>query len=171
MQRHDDRRCRHIPDKLPHPYPAHRSTRIIQHIEVLESLYGRVIIPSAVRDELQHQSAPTVVREWAGNPPGWIEVRGPAVINQEFPRGLGAAEREAIAFAHLHKADLILIDERLGRREALRLGLQVIGTLGVLQEAHERGLLDICEAVRRLQDTTFQIAPSLLKSAMDRITR
>jgi predicted nucleic acid-binding protein len=140
---------------------------LIYQIDVLESLYGGIVMPSAVREELLHPSAPTLVKEWAGKLPPWIEVHEPGAIIRSFPRGLGAGEREAIAFAHLHKADLVLIDEKLGRREAQLLGLQVIGTLGILQEAHERGLLDIREAVRRLQGTTFQIAPSLLRSALE----
>lgn len=139
---------------------------LIDYVDVLESLYERIVVPSAVRDELLHPSAPALVRAWAGDVPPWIEVREPSAVARSFPRGLGAGEREAIAFAHAHKADLVLIDERLGRREAQLLGLQVIGTLGILQEAHERGLLDIREAIRRLQGTTFQIAPSLLRSAL-----
>jgi predicted nucleic acid-binding protein len=140
---------------------------LIDRIDVLKPLYGGIVVPSAVRDEMLHPSAPALARVWAGNLPSWIEVREPGATTRQFPRGLGAGEREAIAFAHAHKADLVLIDEKLGRREAQLLGLQVIGTLGILQEAHERGLLDLREAIQRLQGTTFQIAPSLLRSALE----
>jgi predicted nucleic acid-binding protein len=142
---------------------------LIRHIDILESLYKSVVIPAAVRDEMLHESTPAIVRAWAGDLPQWTKVSGPAPIGPALPRGLGAGEREAIAYARTHNADLLLIDEKLGRREAQRLGLQVIGTLGILQEAHERGLLDIHEAILRLQGTTFQIAPSLLKSALESV--
>jgi predicted nucleic acid-binding protein len=140
---------------------------LIHHIDVLESLYEGIVIPSAVRDEMLHPSTPALVKAWAGKLPSWIEVCEPGAFGGSFPPGLGAGERAAIAFAHAHQADLVLMDEKLGRREAQRLGLQVIGTLGILQEAHERGLLDIRGAIQRLQETTFQIAPSLLRSALE----
>lgn len=44
-------------------------------------------------------------------------------------------------------AGLLLMDERLGRAAAKRLGLRVVGLVGVLIEARERGLLPDAEAV------------------------
>jgi predicted nucleic acid-binding protein len=45
----------------------------------------------------------------------------------------------AIALALENRADLVLLDERKGRKVARRLGLSVRGTLGVLVEAKKRG--------------------------------
>jgi uncharacterized protein len=54
---------------------------------------------------------------------------------------LDHGEAEAIALALELQADLLLMDERLGRIEAARFGLRFIGTLGVLIEAKARGHL------------------------------
>ncbi len=62
---------------------------------------------------------------------------------------LDAGEAEAIALAVERNADLIVLDERIGRRAAQRLGLTVVGTLGVLIAAKDRGLL---AAVRPVLD-------------------
>ena len=74
---------------------------------------------------------------------------------------------EAISLAQQYGARVLLIDEIFGRREAQHLGIKVIGTVGILKEAHERGLIDFQEAVIRLQSTSFQIADSILKSISD----
>jgi predicted nucleic acid-binding protein len=50
-------------------------------------------------------------------------------------------EAEAIALAFELNADLLLIDERIGRAVASRLGIRFIGLLGVLIEARHKGLI------------------------------
>jgi predicted nucleic acid-binding protein len=44
-------------------------------------------------------------------------------------------------------ADILLIDERRGRRIAAGLGLRVLGLLGLLAEAKHRGSLHDCKPV------------------------
>jgi predicted nucleic acid-binding protein len=48
---------------------------LIEAIELLPKLFQRVFAPEAVRAELLDQDAPAVVRAWAAQPPGWLEVR------------------------------------------------------------------------------------------------
>lgn len=48
---------------------------LVEQIHLLYSLYGQVIIPQAVYDELQSAGAPAQVQEWMSNLPHWIEVR------------------------------------------------------------------------------------------------
>ena len=52
---------------------------------------------------------------------------------------LGAGEAEAIVLARETSADFLLMDERLGRSAAQRLGLKAVGLVGVLVEDRERG--------------------------------
>ena len=79
----------------------------------------------------------------------WIERRTVAdtglvaLLRQD----LGVGEAEAIVLAREAGADLVLLDERMGRIAAKRLGLRVTGLVGVLIEARERGLLTDAEAV------------------------
>jgi predicted nucleic acid-binding protein len=54
---------------------------------------------------------------------------------------LDAGEANAIALALELQADDLLIDERLGRQEALRLGLSIIGILGILLVAKQKSLI------------------------------
>jgi len=75
---------------------------------------------------------------------------------------LDAGERDAILLAMELRADQLIVDDREGRREAERRGIPVIGTLGVLREAASLGLLDIREAIQRLQTTSFYVSPEVL---------
>ena len=65
----------------------------------------------------------------------------------ETDRNLDRGEAEAIALALELGADELLIDERLGRREALRLRLSITGLLGVLLVAKRRGLVAMIRPV------------------------
>jgi hypothetical protein len=59
---------------------------------------------------------------------------------------LDAGEAEAIVLAHEIKADVILLDERDARRAALKLGIKVLGTIGILTWAKKIGLLPSLQA-------------------------
>jgi predicted nucleic acid-binding protein len=136
---------------------------LIGHIDVLAQLYGEVVIPPAVQQELHAPLAPAVVREWIACPPPWLEVRTPGSISTALHPRLDAGEREAITLAQsIREETLLLIDELLGRREASRLGLGVIGTLGILQRAQDRGLLNLHDAIHRLRSTSFKISDALI---------
>src|SRR5437899_1687184 len=52
---------------------------LLERAEVLQHLYGRVIIPEAVVRELQAQKTPAVVRQWITSPPEWLQIRQIAV--------------------------------------------------------------------------------------------
>ncbi len=69
---------------------------------------------------------------------------------------LDEGETAAIARAESLRADLLLIDERDGFRAARRRGLRVTGTLGLLDLAAERGLVDFGQAIERLGRTSFR---------------
>jgi len=70
-----------------------------------------------------------------------------AVGGVRAQRKRGAGEAEAIVLAREIGDALVLMDERMGRAAAIRLGLRVTGLVGVLIEARERGLLADAEAV------------------------
>lgn len=139
---------------------------LIGQVDVLPRLYGRVIIPDAVFRELTSMSTPFSVRTWVATSPAWLATAtAPAVPGLE---SLHAGEREAILLAERLGAGALLMDERDGRREAIRRGLRVAGTLGVLEEAAVRGFLDLPTALTALQRTSFRASPALVQSFLDR---
>ena len=81
---------------------------------------------------------------------------------------LDPGEREAIALAETLRADALIIDEKMGRREAERRKLRVIGTVRVLDDAAEAGLVDLPAALPRLQAFGFYLDAKLLQFLLDR---
>jgi predicted nucleic acid-binding protein len=140
---------------------------LIDEAEVLPGLYGRVLIPPAVVKELTQPRTPEVIRRWIVEPPGWLQVRALLGPLPEFPATLGAGEQEAIALAEEAHAEALLLDDWAGRKEAARRHLSVVGTLGVLSSAAEKGLVDLPAAIARLRTTNFRASNELIQRALD----
>lgn len=141
---------------------------LVGKIFVLPELLGKVVIPSAVFQELQAEKTPEIVKEFIENLPEWLEVRNSQFLFDEDLDSLDAGEREAIVLAEELKADILLMDEKSGRKIALKRNLPVIGTLGILERAAEKGLLDFAETLQELKTNGFFIAPKLEKNFLER---
>ena len=141
---------------------------LIEQIDVLPRLYDRVIIPSSVFEELRAPETPETVQVWIGSHPDWLEISSESGAADPSLDNLHAGERDAILLALSVGADALIMDERAGRNEATKRRIRVIGTIGVLASAHERGLLALANAISRLQQTTFHASPKLLASVLRR---
>ena len=97
------------------------------------------------------------MRDGAGRPPDWVEVRIPIRELGGQLTHLGAGEKDAILLAKEIDADLLIIDERAGYAEAENQGLLVTKTLGVLEKAADLGLINLTQVVSRLLGTNFRI--------------
>jgi uncharacterized protein len=106
----------------------------IGRLDLLGQLQPQIFIPPAVAKEVR----PSVPRL-----PGWIEVKplslpaNSAIVSST----IGSGEREVIGLGLELGAQRLILDERPARRLATSLGLGVIGTLGLLLAAKDRGLL------------------------------
>jgi len=139
---------------------------LIGEIDVLPQLYGRVLVPNAVVDELRHSAAPERVAEFAKSLPDWLQL-GPAEpgdlsIAWAGMNHLDPGEVAAIMLASSHPGALLLMDETAGRSEAARRGIRSTGTLGILRDAAASGLVDLPSAFQKLQATTFRLPPAVL---------
>ena len=145
---------------------------LVGHIDILPALFGNVILPSVVRDELQDPGTPLLVRDWIAHPPSWVDVRlttsDPDAVSL---KGLDAGEAAAISLAVELAADLLLMDDREGVIAARRKGFAVTGTLGVLDLAAERGLLNLGEAFDQLKRTNFRCPQGIMDHLLNRASR
>jgi predicted nucleic acid-binding protein len=90
-------------------------------------------------------------------------------VNLSDDPSLGAlddGEKSAISLGLSVSADLILIDDRRGAAAARDKGLEVTGTLGILDLAARRGMIDFASALARLRATNFRRREELLDALL-----
>ncbi|WAL61801.1 DUF3368 domain-containing protein [Thermocoleostomius sinensis] len=141
----------------------------INHLHLLNQLYGTVFIPEAVYRELTDPNfsvaGATEVQTF-----DWIQTCAVSdcTLVEALSSELDIGEAEAIALAVEIQADQVLIDERRGRLVASRLNLRYTGILGILVEAKSKGLI---AEVRPLLDALineagFWVAEPLYNSVL-----
>lgn len=141
----------------------------INQLHLLQQLYGTVLIPEAVYQELTDPDFPVAgakeVQTFT-----WIQIR--AVEDWTMLKALSSeldpGEAEAIVLALEMKAEQVLIDERRGRMIAARLNLHYTGILGVLVEAKSQGLISTVKPLLDdlINKAGFWVAEPLYKSVL-----
>lgn len=140
----------------------------IGHLSLLPALFEEVLVPQAVRDEVLRAEAGVrglvALREaFAAD---WLEVRTVAdpVAVAALQTDLDRGESEAIVLMREAGADLLLLDDRRARAAAQREGLPLIGTLGILRLARERGLIPaVLPFLDELRQHGFRISANLVE--------
>lgn len=141
---------------------------LTETVHVLPAIFGCVYAPSAVINELSHPRSPEDVRTWASRPPEWLDVQDPTHTDPSLK--LGRGEMAVISLALELEADCVLIDERKGYKAARQRGLKVISTLGIVEEAAHRGLVDFEKTIDRLdRETTFYVTEAVLDEFKKRV--
>ncbi|TVQ58320.1 MAG: DUF3368 domain-containing protein [Spirulina sp. DLM2.Bin59] len=127
----------------------------VGQLSLLQEIYGTILIPSAVREELLDERAGETVIT-AVQAATWLEVH--SVQNQklvaELITRINIGEAEAIALAVEVGARRLLIDERLGRQSAKNVGLKITGVLGILLFAKRLNLISAVQPI--MNDLTTQ---------------
>lgn len=144
---------------------------LIEQIELLPRLYGSVVIPTAVHQELLAVGAPAKVKAWMGEIPDWLKIQALTMPSAVELGTLDRGEHEAIALAEQLGAELILLDEQAGRAAAQARGLAFIGILGILGTAANQGWIDFETVLNQLLETNFWVSPKLVERLLERYGR
>lgn len=141
----------------------------IDALQLLKSLYGEILIPQAVFDELTQRGRTQPGALQVMNAASWIKVvpiQHPIVAVKLRAR-LDLGESEAIALALETNADVLIIDEALGRAIAKKLVNRIIGMVGILLKAKSAGLInEINPYLINLKKTGFRISDELMRFAL-----
>lgn len=126
----------------------------INRLDLLEKAFGEVLIPDAVYAELTADERFMDEAEMIKRAPN---IKSVPVSNPESVRilrmatGLDQGESEAIVLTDERKADILLMDEAKGRTVSGKMGITVMGTIGILISCYEDALIS-SEEVRRCID-------------------
>ena len=145
----------------------------IGRVNLLEKLFGQVLVPQAVYRELtsderfkqeaeQIEQSPFIVVKTVNNP-GAVNILKRAT-------GLDQGESEAIVLTDEMKADILLTDEAKGRTVSGEMGIKVMGTIGILMAAHMEHELTAEEArecIDILQNTGRHISQKHYQMLLD----
>ena len=104
----------------------------IGRLPLLDALYDEVVAPQAVAAEYARKS-PAPLPDWLRV----VEVQDRESVRRLILHGLDWGEAEAITLAQKLTVARLLIDEVVGRKTAVGLGLPITGTAGVLALAKE----------------------------------
>lgn len=141
----------------------------IQRFDLLKALFNEIHIAQAVYDE-----AVVAGREVGGakrevSQATWIKVvpvqdrLAVDVLLDELDLG----EAETIVLARELQADWVLMDERKGRRKLTQLNLNKVGTVGILLQAKQRGLIpNLRHDLEQLRQYGFSISQAIIDAVL-----
>lgn len=138
----------------------------VGHLDLLRALFARIVIPTAVFDELNtmpDQGAAIASMTW-------ITVASPTseASITELSNILDPGEAQAIVLTRELESELLIIDERKGRNVAQSFNIKTIGTLGVLVLAKEYGFISHIRPIldQMISQARFRIGAKLYDSVL-----
>lgn len=136
----------------------------IDALKFLSSCTDEAYTPQGVVAELHEYELPQFIQALAVSDVGLGYVMG--ALGR-----LHQGELEAIVLAKELAADYVVLDDLLARRKAQNLGLQVIGTVGLLLWMEKKQLLDALQTCQKLQQLTEQHGLYLSPSLREQLTQ
>jgi uncharacterized protein len=135
----------------------------IDALQILPKLFGKILIPEAVFNELLAFHKNTFTNQLSANKIEVAQVTDPDSLQKAKYYELDSGETEALALALQLKNIALIIDEKAGKRAAEKLGIKTVGLLGVILLAKQNKHI---ESVKLLLDdlkskTTFHFSDSL----------
>jgi predicted nucleic acid-binding protein len=142
-------------------------------LDILKNIFNEIIIPQAVYEEVtakpDEAEAISALTEYGLFKTRPVENKFAVSLLQK-QIGLDLGESESIVLAQELKAELLLMDERKGRRVAVENGISISGTLGVLIKAKQMNLVkEIRPLLNELITKDIRIGNNLLKKVLESI--
>ena len=134
---------------------------------ILQQLFGQVLIPEAVYQEVVHNTKNRQQSEAVAHC-DFIQVH--PIPQQPFPfsHKLDRGEVEAIILASTLKADYLLLDDKRAQKEAKLQGITFIPIFAVLLKAAQKGIISDFDAVlTTLQQKNIFLSRDLNLAAKD----
>ncbi len=135
---------------------------IVEKLDLLEKLFGKLYVPYAVYNEVTKIDKPysTILGDF-------LENKVKKVYLKIEKLGMGSGELEAITLYRELNADLLLIDDNRGKKFAILNGIKVIGSLGVLIKAKEKGYIkEVKPLINLIEKSEIYISEKLINQVL-----
>lgn len=138
------------------------------YLALLPTLFGEVVVPQSVVNELAEGRRLGVSLPIPEQLP-WVSIVASQSAALPLAWDLGAGEREMLALALTIAGALAISDDRLARKAAKFLGIPLIGTLGLLLKAKQRGHVpEIRPILDQFQALGFFLDPRTRRDVLSR---
>ena len=143
---------------------------VIDGLSILRRLFSAVVITDTVKDECLAKPGPDAQRIEAAIEEEWLIVESVEDPLPPLSPSLGAGESDSIRYALQAPDDaLLIVDDRLARRYALKLGLNIVGTVRLLDLAEQRGVIGSARShIKMMSDSGYRISTDLLTKIRSR---
>jgi len=143
---------------------------LIDRLDLLRTQFTGVTVPRRVWDELaEGEEGLEPLRELRDDSfSSIVEVERSNLFVEVFHE-LDLGETAAICYAVEHDADLVLLDERDGRRVARRHDLEVTGVIGILLRGAKTGEVELEQELDALREVGFWISDDLYSRALSQV--
>ena len=145
----------------------------INRLDLLEKLFEEVLIPEAVYRELTtnalFENEAKIVKTSSFLKTSSVQNRKSLQLLQAVS-GLDDGESEAIILADELKSDVLIMDERKGRKVAEKLGIKITGTVGVLLQSYSENMISSDEIKTYLdqrKNSNIRLSESLIQKALE----
>ncbi len=152
---------------------SHANTLIglasVEALELLDELFGQIVVSEAVRDEVLAGGDRRGARELSGPiGSGTIKVL-PVKLIATLAASLDVGEASTLTLGIEHAGlSLVRMDEMIGRSYARAHGLNVTGLVGVLLAAKREGLVSsVGPFLERLKNCNFRLSDELVRSVIE----
>ncbi|MES9858090.1 MAG: DUF3368 domain-containing protein [Sedimenticola sp.] len=137
----------------------------IDGLSILQKLFFEVCIVESVRDECLAKSGADAQKIELAVKESWLAIKPAGKERHPLSPSLGFGESDSIRFAlKTPEKALLIMDDRLARRYALRKGLNIVGTVRLLDLAEQRGLIESAEeCIQEMSDSGYRVSSEILK--------
>lgn len=136
-------------------------------LHLLPALAGEIVVPPAVVQELS-EGAKLGVNLPNLESLSWITIESPlSTAALPLIADLGAGETEVLILALESPGSTVILDDSLAREVAMLRGISLTGTLGILLNAKQNGLIQQVEPLLdQLQKLRFRLSDSTRRAVL-----
>lgn len=129
----------------------------INKLDILQKTFSEIVTTKEVAEE------------FGKNIPHWLLISQIKNIRkkEELEKIVDSGEASAIALAIETKNSVLIIDERKGRKLAIDLHIEIIGTLRVILIAKQKGVIrSVKEIIQQFEQANFRFSRTIAKEIL-----